>query len=148
MLVHVVLERLPRWASQDVRAPAAAVPSAAQSPARRTLIPVLVCVYLSTAIWTSHSSRHSLERRTRTWRTDQLGQQHDRRPRRRVHRGLKNAISYGFLNPLQTLLADTPWWLMAPVLLAISWVIGGLKPLLTTLVCEAVILGSGSGTTP
>jgi glycine betaine/proline transport system permease protein len=29
------------------------------------------------------------------------------------------------------------------VLLAISWVVGGLKPFLTTLVCEAVILGVG-----
>jgi glycine betaine/proline transport system permease protein len=55
----------------------------------------------------------------------------------------KNAISYGFLNPLQNLLASTPWWLMAPVLLAISWVVGGLRPLLATVVCEAIILGVG-----
>jgi len=55
----------------------------------------------------------------------------------------KNVISYGFLNPLQGLLADTPWWLMAPVLLAISWVLGGLRPFLITLVCEGVILGVG-----
>ena len=55
----------------------------------------------------------------------------------------KNVISYGFLNPLQNLLSGTPWWLMAPVLLAISWVIGGLRPLLATLVCEAIILGVG-----
>jgi glycine betaine/proline transport system permease protein len=55
----------------------------------------------------------------------------------------KNAISYGFLNPLQNLLAGTPWWLMAPVLLALSWVVGGLRPLLATLVCEGIILGVG-----
>ena len=57
--------------------------------------------------------------------------------------GFKNAISYGFLNPLQNLLADTPWWLMAPVLLAISWVVGGLRPLVVTVVCEGIILGVG-----
>ncbi|HET8560432.1 MAG TPA: ABC transporter permease subunit [Marmoricola sp.] len=55
----------------------------------------------------------------------------------------KNVISYGFLNPLQSLLSNTPWWLMAPVLLAISWVLGGLRPFLATLVCEAIILGVG-----
>ena len=55
----------------------------------------------------------------------------------------KNVISYGFLNPLQNLLADTPWWLMAPVLLAVSWVIGGVRPFITTLVCEGVIFGMG-----
>ncbi|WP_310961674.1 ABC transporter permease [Nocardioides terrisoli] len=60
-----------------------------------------------------------------------------------VSNAFKNVISYGFLNPLQELLADSPWWLMAPVLLAVSWVIGGIKPLLTTLVCEGVIFGTG-----
>src|SRR5690348_10097366 len=60
-----------------------------------------------------------------------------------VSNAFKNVISYGFLNPLQELLADTPWWLMAPVLLAVSWVIGGIKPFLTTLVCEGVIFGMG-----
>lgn len=55
----------------------------------------------------------------------------------------KNVISYGFLNPLQSLLSSTPWWLMAPVLLAVSWVVGGLRPLVATLVCEAIILGVG-----
>ncbi len=30
----------------------------------------------------------------------------------------KDLISYGFLNPLQSLLAESPWWLMAAVLVA------------------------------
>ncbi|HEY6932435.1 MAG TPA: ABC transporter permease subunit [Marmoricola sp.] len=55
----------------------------------------------------------------------------------------KNVITYGFLNPLQNLIANSPWWLMAPVLLAISFVLGGLRPLLVTLACEAVFLGVG-----
>jgi len=57
--------------------------------------------------------------------------------------GLKNAISYGFLNPLQSLLAETPWWLMALVLIAISFVLGGWQPAVYTVVCEAVLLGVG-----
>jgi glycine betaine/proline transport system permease protein len=57
--------------------------------------------------------------------------------------GIKNAVSYGFLNPLQSLLADSPWWLMAVVLIAISFVLGGWRPAAFTLVCEAVLLGVG-----
>jgi glycine betaine/proline transport system permease protein len=56
---------------------------------------------------------------------------------------IKNAISYGFLNPLQSLIASSPWWLMAIVLLAVAFILGGLRPTLVTLVCEAVILGVG-----
>jgi glycine betaine/proline transport system permease protein len=52
----------------------------------------------------------------------------------------KNAISYGFLNPLQSLLAESPWWLMAVIILAFAFVLGGLRPLLVAVVCEAVIL--------
>jgi glycine betaine/proline transport system permease protein len=55
----------------------------------------------------------------------------------------KNAVSYGFLNPLQTLLADSPWWLMAPVLLAFAFVLGGVRPMLVAIACEGVIFGMG-----
>jgi glycine betaine/proline transport system permease protein len=144
MLVSVVLEHLPRWASQDTRAP-----RRRPSPLMRRvtlgvlLVPVLVCIYLSHSYldlaqfpsgWDAgghitsgiNSVTNTVVNHIDTFTT-----------------GVKNAISNGFLNPLQNLLADTPWWLMAPILLAISWVVGGLKPLLTTLVCEAVMLGVG-----
>jgi glycine betaine/proline transport system permease protein len=52
----------------------------------------------------------------------------------------KNAISYGGLNPLQSLLAESPWWLMAVILLAFAYVLGGIRPMLVTAACEAVIL--------
>jgi glycine betaine/proline transport system permease protein len=55
----------------------------------------------------------------------------------------KNFISYGFLNPLQNLLANSPWWLMAPVLLGFAFVLGGLRPMIVTAGCEAVILAMG-----
>jgi glycine betaine/proline transport system permease protein len=57
--------------------------------------------------------------------------------------GFKNLVSYGFLNPLQTLMADTPWWLMAAVLLGFSYVLGGWRPTVVTAVCEGVILAMG-----
>ena len=55
----------------------------------------------------------------------------------------KNALSYGFLNPLQSLLAETPWWLMAPVFVAVAFVLGGWRPAVVTVVCEAIIFGTG-----
>ena len=55
----------------------------------------------------------------------------------------KNAISNQFLNRLQELLANTPWWLMAPVLLAFAYVLGGVRPLVVTAVCEAVVFAMG-----
>ena len=57
--------------------------------------------------------------------------------------GFKNAVSYGFLNPLQTLMADSPWWLMAAVLLGFSYFLGGWRPTVVTAVCEGVILAMG-----
>lgn len=56
---------------------------------------------------------------------------------------LKDLVSYGLLNPLQALLADSPWWLAAAMLLLISYLLGGWRPVITTALCEAVILGTG-----
>ena len=56
---------------------------------------------------------------------------------------VRDAVSYGLLNPFQSLLADSPWWLVAAVLLATAYVLGGWRPALTTAVCLAVILGVG-----
>lgn len=55
----------------------------------------------------------------------------------------KNVISYGFLNPLQQFLANTPWWVMAPVLLALAWALGGLRALLFAAGAVGVIFAMG-----
>jgi glycine betaine/proline transport system permease protein len=56
---------------------------------------------------------------------------------------IKDGLTYGLLNPLQTLLADSPWWLVSLVLLALSLLIGGMRSFLTSIVCIGVILGVG-----
>lgn len=56
---------------------------------------------------------------------------------------IKNGISYGLLNPFQSLLADSPWWLVAGVLLALAFVLGGIRPAVTAAVCLAVIYAVG-----
>lgn len=57
--------------------------------------------------------------------------------------GFKEVVTVWFLNPLQALIATSPWWLMALVLLAIAYFLGGWRPTVVTAVCEAVILGTG-----
>jgi glycine betaine/proline transport system permease protein len=60
-----------------------------------------------------------------------------------VTNGLKDVLTYGLLNPLQELLAQSPWWLVAAALIALSVLFGGLRSFLTSIVCIAVILGVG-----
>jgi glycine betaine/proline transport system permease protein len=56
---------------------------------------------------------------------------------------ITNVVSTVLLNPLQSLLAESPWWLMALVLLAVAYLLGGWRPAVITVVCELVILGTG-----
>ncbi len=57
--------------------------------------------------------------------------------------GIKNLVTYGLLNPLQTLLAQSPWWLVGGVLVALSYLISGMRSLVTTIACIAIVLGCG-----
>lgn len=57
--------------------------------------------------------------------------------------GIKNEVSRLLINPLQNLLAQSPWWLTGGAFAALSWVLGGWRPLVVTLLCEGVILGTG-----
>jgi glycine betaine/proline transport system permease protein len=60
-----------------------------------------------------------------------------------THRYIADPVSNWLLNPLQTLLADSPWYLMCAVLLAISGILGGWRSLATTAVCLVLLLGTG-----
>lgn len=52
---------------------------------------------------------------------------------------VKDVISYGLLNPMQDLLAESPWWLSFAALLALGVVIGGVRAFVPTLLCLAGI---------
>ena len=56
---------------------------------------------------------------------------------------LADLVTTALLNPLQSLLADSPWWLMFLVVLAFAFVLGGWRPAATALVCLLIILGTG-----
>ncbi|MBT9254072.1 ABC transporter permease subunit [Phycicoccus sp. MAQZ13P-2] len=60
-----------------------------------------------------------------------------------VTNGFKDLVTAVMLNPLQSLMSDLPWWVMALVLLAVAYLLGGWRPTVVTLVCEAVVLGTG-----
>lgn len=61
--------------------------------------------------------------------------------------GLTNAfrdgITNGLLNPFQSLLTDSPWWLVAAVLIALGAVLGGARAGVTTAVCLGLLVGTG-----
>jgi glycine betaine/proline transport system permease protein len=149
----VVLERLPRWATEDA--------GKGQRLPRLTtagrwllqgllLIPVLFFVWLSRfdLKWAEfpdtsetpvlkYISGPELTRRINEF-TDWFVGEVDT-----FTIWLKDFITEWMINPLEDLLGQSPWWLMALVLLAVSYVLGGWKPTVVTLVCEAVIFWTG-----
>ncbi|MBC7632643.1 ABC transporter permease subunit, partial [Aeromicrobium sp.] len=56
---------------------------------------------------------------------------------------IKNAISGGLLNPFQTLLAESPWWLTASFLLLMALLIGGLKAGVISAACLGAVFAVG-----
>ena len=65
-----------------------------------------------------------------TWVTDTLGG---------FTTGVKDEITFGLLNPLQALLAESPWWLAAAAIATLAFVLGGLRALTAALICLAGI---------
>ena len=51
----------------------------------------------------------------------------------------KDAITHWFLNPMQSLLAESPWWLSGLAITALAFVFGGVRALVTTVLCLAGI---------
>jgi glycine betaine/proline transport system permease protein len=51
----------------------------------------------------------------------------------------KDFITYALLNPMQNLLAESPWWLSALAISAIALIVGGARALVATVVCLAGI---------
>jgi glycine betaine/proline transport system permease protein len=49
--------------------------------------------------------------------------------------GFKDLITNGLLNPMQALLAESPWWLAFAAIAALAFVFGGVRALVSTIVC-------------
>ncbi|MCQ9129675.1 ABC transporter permease [Streptomyces hilarionis] len=55
----------------------------------------------------------------------------------------RDALTNGLLNPFQSLLTDSPWWLVGAVLIALGVVLGGPRAGITTIVCAGLLVGTG-----
>ncbi|MDX3131308.1 ABC transporter permease subunit [Streptomyces europaeiscabiei] len=102
-----------------------------------------VLVYMShTYVWAAEfpgeggvgSSIASAADTTTTWVQDSLSG---------LTNAFRDAITNGLLNPFQSLLTDSPWWLVAAVLIGLGTVLGGWRAGVTTAVCVGLLLGTG-----
>jgi glycine betaine/proline transport system permease protein len=101
-------------------------------------IGVLVAIYLSRYFpWAAEFPETSLGTRlaevaasVTTWVTDTFGG---------LTAALKDQITYVLLNPMQELLAESPWWLAAAAITALALVLGGRRAVIATVVCLAGI---------
>lgn len=57
--------------------------------------------------------------------------------------GTRDVITTALLNPFETLLTDSPWWLVAAVLVAVGAVLGGWRAGATAAGCVALLVGTG-----
>ncbi|MGW2352419.1 ABC transporter permease subunit [Actinacidiphila glaucinigra] len=57
--------------------------------------------------------------------------------------GVRDVLTTALLNPFQTLLTDSPWWLTGLVLVALGAVLGGIGAGATAAVCVGLLVGTG-----
>ncbi|MFI8390871.1 ABC transporter permease [Streptomyces sp. NPDC085540] len=60
-----------------------------------------------------------------------------------ITNAFRDAITNGLLNPFQTLLTDSPWWLVGAALVGLGTVLGGWRAGVTTAVCVGLLVGTG-----
>ncbi|MEU1185995.1 ABC transporter permease subunit, partial [Streptomyces sp. NPDC005820] len=103
----------------------------------------VILVYMShTYVWAAEfpgegslgSSIASAADTATTWAQDNLSG---------LTNAFRDAITNGLLNPFQTLLTDSPWWVVAGVLVALAVVLGGWRAGVTTVVCVGLLVATG-----
>ncbi|WP_327388289.1 ABC transporter permease [Streptomyces sp. NBC_01207] len=60
-----------------------------------------------------------------------------------ITNAFRDAITNGLLNPFQTLLTDSPWWLVGAALVGLGTVLGGWRAGVTAAVCVGLLVGTG-----
>ncbi|MDQ0930739.1 ABC transporter permease [Streptomyces turgidiscabies] len=102
-----------------------------------------VLVYLShTYVWAAEfpgegdvgSSVASAADTASTWVQDNLSG---------LTNAFRDALTNGLLNPFQTLLTDSPWWLVGAVLIGVGAVLGGWRSGVTTGACVGLLVATG-----
>ncbi|MGV9351156.1 ABC transporter permease [Streptomyces spiralis] len=102
-----------------------------------------ILVYLShTYVWAAEfpgdggtgSSIASAADTATTWAQDHLSG---------ITNTARDIITNGLLNPFQSLLTDSPWWLVGAALVALGAVLGGRFAAVTAAVCVGLLVGTG-----
>lgn len=57
--------------------------------------------------------------------------------------GFKDFVTWALINPLQALLAESPWFLVALVIVALSFLIGGVRCAVVSAVCVGLLVATG-----
>lgn len=60
-----------------------------------------------------------------------------------ITNAVRDSVTNGLLNPFQSLLTDSPWWLVGAVLVAVGAVLGGWRAGVTAGVCVGLLVGTG-----
>jgi glycine betaine/proline transport system permease protein len=60
-----------------------------------------------------------------------------------VTNGFRDLVSTALLNPLQALLTESPWWLTAAAVVALAYLVGGVRTAVTAGVCLLLLIGLG-----
>lgn len=105
-------------------------------------VPVLIALYLSrTYPWAAEFGDSGWAPRVAAEVNDFFGWFTDNF--RDLTQGFKDLISAILLNPLESLLAESPWWLVAGAVLALAFVLGGVRAVVPTVVCVAGLVSLG-----
>jgi glycine betaine/proline transport system permease protein len=56
---------------------------------------------------------------------------------------IKDTITVALLNPFQTFLTDSPWWLVGAVAVGLAALLGSVRAALTTVVCLGLLVATG-----
>jgi glycine betaine/proline transport system permease protein len=57
--------------------------------------------------------------------------------------GFKDFVTFALINPLQALLAESPWFLVALVIVALSFMVGGVKSAVISAACLGLLVATG-----
>lgn len=147
VVLAIVLDRVTTAASSRAEASRTAKPS----PLQRFRLPILgIGVALTAvAVWLSRNFLWAAEfppdwslgswvvkaaDSTATWAQDTFSA---------VTAAAKDVVSAVFIDPLQSLLADSPWWLTGLAIVALSAVIGSIRAAIISTICLALVIATG-----
>jgi glycine betaine/proline transport system permease protein len=147
VVIAIILDRVTTAAA--AQADATNILSHAQHRRRRIVlgagaVVAIVCAYLSyTYVWASTfpdtgsgvgSAISKFADTVTTWAQTNLSV---------ITGDFKNAFTRVVLDSAETLLTQSPWWLTCAVVLALAYLVGGLRAAITAAICLALLIGTG-----